>query len=248
MKIECVDPEFNSEYSKYITDIFDSVAYHDEPLFLKVQEIVKLVLAVEWLNEKLKQMDKSFSHIWMNKHLNKPRQQTNELVEVLVPSDEAEHLMNEAVLTEKQEDKQLATAKRLQVNFSRKDISQSGFQVEASATMGTETKEVEVRGTFNDFDFLFEGLNPNQPTNIDFDTMEPLIPNVQSWNELRRETVPCPCTASLWSHRTTCYWRCQHTRFHNKPCEAQPYSSLKNRNHSSRWTTSGKEVRGDTKA
>ena len=47
MKIECVDPEFNSEYSKYITDIFDSVAYHDEPLFLKVQEIVKLVLAVE---------------------------------------------------------------------------------------------------------------------------------------------------------------------------------------------------------
>ena len=64
--------------------------------------------------------------------------------------------------------------------------------------MGTETKEVEVRGTFNDFDFLFEGLNPNQPTNIDFDTMEPLIRNVQSWNELRRETVPCPCTAKYY--------------------------------------------------
>ena len=39
----------NSLYSKYITEIYRSVGYHDEPLLLKMQELIKLILAVEWL-------------------------------------------------------------------------------------------------------------------------------------------------------------------------------------------------------
>ncbi|XP_062505349.1 uncharacterized protein LOC134182043 [Corticium candelabrum] len=36
-------------YSDYITAIFDSIAYHDEPLLLKVREVPKLVLLARWL-------------------------------------------------------------------------------------------------------------------------------------------------------------------------------------------------------
>lgn len=39
-------------YSKYITDVFDSVAYHAEPQFLKMREVPKMILAAEWLKKK----------------------------------------------------------------------------------------------------------------------------------------------------------------------------------------------------
>ena len=29
--------------------MYPSIAYHDEPLFLKMQELIKLILAAEWL-------------------------------------------------------------------------------------------------------------------------------------------------------------------------------------------------------
>ena len=52
-------------YSKYITECYPSIAYHDEPKFLKVQELIKLVLAVEWLyNEKGVRMNQE----WVRKH------------------------------------------------------------------------------------------------------------------------------------------------------------------------------------
>ena len=38
--------------AKYISKLFPKVAYDDEPLFLKMQELPKLVLAAEWLKEK----------------------------------------------------------------------------------------------------------------------------------------------------------------------------------------------------
>ena len=56
-------------YSKYISEILPSIAYHDEPNFLKVQEVIKLVLAVEWLcNEKGIEVNRE----WMMKHTTKP--------------------------------------------------------------------------------------------------------------------------------------------------------------------------------
>ena len=50
-KMKIVD-DSNSLYSKYISDIYPNVAYHDEPRFLKMQELIKLILAAEWLIEK----------------------------------------------------------------------------------------------------------------------------------------------------------------------------------------------------
>ena len=58
-----IDAEGSPSYTKYITDIYSSVAYYDEPLFLKMQELIKLVLAAEWLKEK----GVKFSHSWMTK-------------------------------------------------------------------------------------------------------------------------------------------------------------------------------------
>lgn len=47
-KMQIVD-ESSPLYTKYITENYDGVAYHDEPKFLKVREVIKLILAVEWL-------------------------------------------------------------------------------------------------------------------------------------------------------------------------------------------------------
>ncbi len=51
-------------YSDYITEIYPNVAYHDEPKLLKMQEIIKLILAVEWLWEKGVRVSKE----WMQMH------------------------------------------------------------------------------------------------------------------------------------------------------------------------------------
>lgn len=52
-------------YTKYITEIFPSVAYYDEPLFAGVQELIKLILGVEWL---LKEKGVQVSRDWMMQH------------------------------------------------------------------------------------------------------------------------------------------------------------------------------------
>ncbi len=45
--------QLSESYSAHITKHLPSVAYHDEPKFLKMQEVIKLILAMEWLyNEK----------------------------------------------------------------------------------------------------------------------------------------------------------------------------------------------------
>lgn len=58
----------SSLYSKYISQNYQSVAYYDEPRFLKMQELIKLILAVEWLyNEKGVRVNEE----WMMKHTSK---------------------------------------------------------------------------------------------------------------------------------------------------------------------------------
>lgn len=59
----------SSLYSKYITAIYQSVAYFDEPNFLKMQELIKLILAVEWLYKK---KGVRVNQEWVMKHTSKP--------------------------------------------------------------------------------------------------------------------------------------------------------------------------------
>ena len=66
MKIE---DQTNSLYSRYITEKYPSIAYYDEPLYLKMQEIPKLILAAEWLKEK----GVKISQKWIVQHTTTPR-------------------------------------------------------------------------------------------------------------------------------------------------------------------------------
>ena len=58
----------SSLYSKYITQNYQSVAYYDEPKFLKMQELIKLILGVEWL---YKEKGVRVNREWMMKHTSK---------------------------------------------------------------------------------------------------------------------------------------------------------------------------------
>ena len=55
-----INAESSMRYSKYISKKFNAVAYHDEPLFMKMRELVKLILAAEWLVEKGVQVDEEW--------------------------------------------------------------------------------------------------------------------------------------------------------------------------------------------
>ena len=55
-----INDESNMRYSKYISKNFRAVAYYDEPLFLKMQELIKLVLVAEWLVEKGVKVDEEW--------------------------------------------------------------------------------------------------------------------------------------------------------------------------------------------
>ena len=80
MMINAVDRKSNSTYSKYITEIFDSVAYYDEPLFLKMKEIVKLILVIDWFRER----GVKFSRQWVMEHTKKVRQTIPQAIRVRV--------------------------------------------------------------------------------------------------------------------------------------------------------------------
>ncbi len=196
MRIDCVRDGHNLEYSKYITEIFDSVAYHDEPKFMKIKEIIKLVLAVEWLKEKLDEKNMRFSQVWIDEHLQKRKQHPTERIQVTVPPQEAQRLMNDIV--EAKNDKQLALHNS---SGLRKKVSETGIEVATTTNVLGCDIPVVCRASFNDYDFLFEGQDPNQPTDLglDEDTGRLVVgprPNVNSWTELYSQTVPQPCTVS----------------------------------------------------
>ena len=71
-KMMIVD-DSSSLYTNYITEIYPSVAYHDEPLFLKMQELIKLILVAEWLIEK----EVSINREWMMEQTSKSSQQVS---------------------------------------------------------------------------------------------------------------------------------------------------------------------------
>jgi hypothetical protein len=58
----------SSLYSQYITENYRGVAYYDEPRFFKMQELIKLVLAVEWLH---KEKGVRVNQEWMMMHTSK---------------------------------------------------------------------------------------------------------------------------------------------------------------------------------
>ena len=60
----------NPVYSKYITEIYSSVAYYDEPKFLAMQELIKLIVGVEWL---FKEKGMRANQDWIMQHTSEQR-------------------------------------------------------------------------------------------------------------------------------------------------------------------------------
>ena len=190
LRIDCVRGECNLQYSKYITERLDSIAYHDEPLFLKFREIIKLVLAIEWLKKKMDERNLKFSQVWISEHLEKRKRDTPQGIEVTIPSEKKQQLLDEMVKTKT--DRPLVL-----LNSPRVFKNESGTGIEVVKTRADGSQKT-VRASFDDYDVLFKDEDPDLPTNLEVNDCTGQLwlprPNVKTWNELYKETVPQPCS------------------------------------------------------
>ena len=187
----------NSTYSKYITENFDSVAYHDAPLFLKMKELIKLILAIEWLKEE----GVTFSRQWVMEHANKSQKSPLHVTEANSTKMSEEVVQNlPLVQLARVGMKEIAVAPNsapFSVQITEKKISEVSLQLKIVARTTDQERQVENTMTLlasNDYDMLCKGIDPNWPVGFDADTGERIIPGVESWSELFSETVPYPCT------------------------------------------------------
>ena len=213
MRIDAVDRKSNSTYSKYITEIFDSVAYYDEPLFLKMKEIIKLILVIDWFKEK----GVKFSQQWVMEHTKKARQTIPQAIRVRGPKmsdDVIQYVINQ--LQQKVYSNQLQALRPISAPFitwpdpastqtvmEEKIILETGLQLKfktefscSSNLTGSLVKVVVttvIRASLDDYDMLYKGSDPNF-IDFNFHSGELITTNVRSWSEMYSETVPIPCS------------------------------------------------------
>ena len=192
----------NSTYTKYISEIYPSIAYHDEPLFLKIQELIKLIVATEWL---IKEKKVRFSRKWMMECSAAKSQEASQAVEVKSKDTKEEEAREIIGNFEKQlpeaTHKEIPTvqgAVQLDVSVD-KSITESG--IEANITTEIQysfsslkiEKTATVRASVHDHDMVYEGMDPNMPIQPEIPGLcTAVVPNVQSWSELFSQTVPWP--------------------------------------------------------
>jgi hypothetical protein len=199
-----ISDESSSSYTKYITEIYPNIAYYDEPLFLKMQELIKLILAVEWLKEK----GVSFSRPWMMECSAPKSQKASQAIEVKTKGP-AEDAIKEAMgnfvkqLPESSHKEIMTPLGPLALDIDvDKNITESGIEakivtkrVPASPLLPKVEVAITLRASVNDYDMLYKGMDPNMPIRPQIPGIsDAIIPNVQSWSELFAETVPWPRT------------------------------------------------------
>ena len=199
-----ITDDSSSSYTKYITEIYPSIAFYDEPLLLKMQELIKLVVAVEWLKEK----GVRFSRPWMMKCSTPKSQNTSQSIEVKtkgLAEDAVREVIGNLVkqLPDSSHQEFMTVLGPLTVDtVVNKNISETGIEVSVIRTIlpsSLTSPKVKVtttfRGSMNDYDMLYKGMDPNMPIRPEIPGVsEAIVPNVQSWSELFAETVPWPRT------------------------------------------------------
>ena len=193
--------ETSTQYSKYISDVFPSVAHYDEPLFLKMRELIKLITAAEWLLEK----GVHFNRNWMMEYT-KPRLQQETSQAIALKSGANSNIEHEIVSFMKslprsvhQEvigelgpmtvditvDKAICRNDCMALKLTRKiQLSPDLPEVKETAT---------IKASMHNLDELYKGMDPNMPIQTKIqDTCEEIIPHVKSWSELFQATVPWP--------------------------------------------------------
>ena len=203
----------SSSYTDYLTENFDSIAYHDEPSFLKMKEIVKLMLAVEWLRDN----GVKFSEEWIKEHTNEHKSSLRKPVQVSFSDEEKNDIMEQLQIEIESALKDIPRIPdlpstgteldtfhpKLSLKATEKKVTDSGIEFALEATYPepifkalTEldipvVTRIEARITVDDFDFLFKGIDPNRPITIDKD--DGLIrPECSTWAEVFAELMPIP--------------------------------------------------------
>ncbi len=174
-KMQIVD-DTSPAYTKYITKVFDSVAYYDQPMFLRMKEMIKLILAMEFLNERGVRFDREWL---MEKTANKNRSVSQT---IKVPDSEKSNEIdyNKIVNSLSPECSKLLVSK----------VTESGIKFHSK-----EDPETTIAISVNDYDLLYDGSDPKQPIAISSDD-DVIVPDVDTWNEVHNETVPWP---RIWS-------------------------------------------------
>ena len=223
MKIE---DQANTTWSSYITHYFDSVAYHDEPLFLQMKEIVKLIIAVEWMRKRGVKANKS----WM---WDCTKSQGTSIPISIKPHPEQLKKMLASWSSEHTKALQ-SHDKGTMSHYTGALSHDTSTQLEVTDNTGiaTVTRSIgDITETWtlkisDDRNLVFSHLNPQMPLGINRD-MRPLIPDVTSWKELFAETVPWP---RVWQgRREVCTFTGGVTTrdipIHHTPAAATPSSS-----------------------
>ena len=197
-KMKIVD-QTNTTYSNYITHYFDSVAYHDEPLFLQMKEVMKLIIAVEWMKKRGVRANKPWvldctkcQAISVPASV-KPR--PGELKEIL-EALERDHKI--ALQSRDNGTVSHYTGTLSHDTSNTLEVTETSAIATVTRSIGdiTETRTLKVS---DDHDLVFSHLDPKMPLGIEsISLMRPLIPNVTSWKELFAETVPWP---HVWQGR-----------------------------------------------
>ena len=197
-----ISDQSSSSYTKYITEIYPNIAFYDEPLFLKMQELIKLILGVEWLKGK----GVRFSRPWMMKCSTLKSQKACQAIQVKTkgPTEDTvrETIANlEKQLPESSHREFMTVLGSLSVDtVVDKNISETGMEVKVIRTIlptSLTSPKVEytttLRASIDDYDMLYKGVDPNMPIVPGIPGVsEAIIPNVQSWSELFAESVPWP--------------------------------------------------------
>ena len=195
MKITC---EAKPMYSKYISEYFYNVAYYDEPLFLKMQELMKLIVAIEWMKDK----GIVFNKKWLNYHTEKKNPRLQSQAITIKPIEETDQLMKQAADMLKKSMEELHTDGPFgpvssKVELTRQTPTGIELTVTNSCPVLSLQEETSLRISFNDYNFLYEGFDCKQPFTLDHKDGRPIIPDVSSWSELFAETVPMPHTIGV---------------------------------------------------
>ena len=173
-------------YSKYITEYYDSVAYYDEPLFLKMQELMKLIVAAEWMKKK----GIKFNETWLKDHTEKKKPQSKAVC--------VQRIENNREFVQ-----QVATTLLLQ-DASITKQTMTGIEWTVTKPLSDTMKVVTtVRASMNDYDFLYEKFDCKEAVAFDHEC-KPIIPDVNSWSQLFAETVPIPLSVRYFHNNIGC--------------------------------------------
>jgi hypothetical protein len=207
-----IDVDNNPRYTDYITAHYNTVGYYDAQLLLKIREVPKLILVAEWLKKK----GVPISTEWMMTNTRPTILTTRELAQngnLENPTMEEtvafvqdglkamqQRLSKEAcTATIPWQDSYLTVSTDTVTSISDIKVTEERLlewtetrRHQALPWMAPLDIERKVKASYDDFDRLYDGMDPKRPLGLDDYGL--LCPPVQSWQELYEETVPWPCS------------------------------------------------------